>query len=154
MVTMNYLKNSANIVVKNFIVREDNDALAMTLCGRSKDLMTKYGGALLFERKLLDGVYYMIVSFGSPDLMTAWEATLGRKEKMHEVTNSKILIVRDTEGNMARATARCNEAKELLTKCKGAVLREMKVTEGAYQLILFFSDKTQMQVWEETLKVS
>lgn len=151
MMTMKFLRNSENIVVKSFVVRETTDALALAICGRAKDLITKYGGRMLFERKLFDGVYYMTVTIGSPDLMNAWEATLDRKSKMQEVTNSKVLIVYDTEKNVQQLATLRQNIRQKMTNCKGAVLSEERLSDGAHQFLLFFSDETQMQVLEESL---
>lgn len=153
MITMKYLQNNEGIVVKNFIVRESSDALATTFCGKAKDLLAKYGGEMLVEKKLLDGVYFLMPAMGSSDMMAAWEMTLGRRDIMQEITSTKILVVKDDEGDKIRAQAKCQAAKDLLVKHKGAVLREIKVSEAEYRLVLFFSDEMQMMLWEKTLGI-
>lgn len=152
-ITMKYPQNTGEFVTKNFIIRDSNDNTAFTFCCRAKDFMTKYGGTLLFEKKLLNGVYYMVISFDSPDMMSAWESTVVQKRIMTEVTNTKVLAIKETDGNDAMAIAKCNQAKDLLAKCKGVVLREIKVDNAEYRLVLFFSDDMQMQIWEKTLGI-
>ena len=54
MVTMNYLSNNEGLVVKNFMVRDVDDASALTFCGKAKDLLAKYGGEMLVESCLTE----------------------------------------------------------------------------------------------------
>ena len=153
MVKMNYLSNNEGLVVKNFMVRDVDDASALTFCRKAKDLLAKYGGEMLVERKLLDGVYFIMPSLDSSALMSAWEMTLGRRDIMAEITCTKILEVKDDAGDGPSAQAKCQRAKELLEQHKGCVLREIKVSDSEYRLILFFSDNEQMMVWEKTLNL-
>lgn len=152
MITVKYLQNEG-IVIKCFIVKESSDALATTFCGKAKDLLAKYGGEMLLERRLAEGIYLLIPSMDSSDMMTAWEMTLGRRDIMQEITNTKTLIVEDDQGDSIRAKAKCQYAKDLLEKHKGVVLRQIKVSDSEYRLVIFFPDKTQMMLWKKTLGI-
>lgn len=64
---------------ETFIVSDDNDVIAQTMCSRAKDQATKWSGTVLSERKLQDAIYLLILLFQEEALKAHWESSMGVK---------------------------------------------------------------------------
>ena len=62
---------------ETFIVSDDNDLLARTMCSKAKDQATKASGTVLMEQQLQDAIYLLILFFQDEALKGFWETSLG-----------------------------------------------------------------------------
>lgn len=69
----------SNVVptAETFIVSDDNDFIAQSMCSKAKDQATKCSGTVLLKRRLEDGIYLLSLFFQEESLKGFWETSLG-----------------------------------------------------------------------------
>lgn len=64
---------------ETFIVSDNNDFVARSLCSKAKDMATKCNGTVLMETQLQEAIYLLILFFQEESLKGFWESSLGVK---------------------------------------------------------------------------
>lgn len=151
MIDMYYLNKHEGRAVKKFVVRSTKQ-IEVAL-GVVKDQLYVTGGVLIYERKLSDKASFCIVSFEDEIMLATWEFILGSALKdatIVEILCSKVLIIKDNQGVDAEAQTKVEAIKADIHKYDAAILRERKLGNAEYELLLFFTDNEKMTKWENT----
>lgn len=151
MTQMYYLNNNGK-VVRKFVVRGENEDNTISSCSKIKDELSKVNATVIFEKKVSEVSYFIVVSFDDDVMMAVWESNIAAKVKIEDIVSSKVLIVKNSD-DTEEAKNRCAEVKKLLKEYSGAVLAETEITDGEYRLVLFFTNKEKMLICEKTLGV-
>lgn len=150
MLDMHYLHSHNGCAVKKFVLRSKNQ-IEVDL-GTVKDRLYVSGGVLIYERKLSNTAVFCIVSFEDDIMLATWESIVCSalsEAKIVEILCSKVLIVKDDEGNDDTALAKTESIKATINKYEAAVLRERKIKDAEYELLLFFTNEGKMAEWEQ-----
>lgn len=151
MTEMYYLNNNGK-VVRKFVIRSKSESDIISSCSKVRDELSKVNAIVIFEKKISEVAYFMVVSFDDHVMMAVWESNIA-SVTIQDLVSSKVLIVKDDAKNDLVAKDKCSEAKKLLKTHSGAVLKETKIADGEYRLVLFFTDEEKMLTWEKALGV-
>lgn len=62
---------------ETYIVSDDSEVVAHSMCSKAKDMATKCTGTVLMERQIQEGIYLLILFFQEESLKGFWESSLG-----------------------------------------------------------------------------
>lgn len=133
---------------KTYVVKSRDDATAANFCKRAKQIAEQHNGVVIENRKIQECEYLMVVYFSSEDITMIWKSAIGSQNiEMKNISTSRTYIISDGANDCA-ARQFCMQAKDSACKYKGAVMTEIKLKEGAYLLVVYFSDESYMNAWE------
>ncbi len=149
MITINYLDKNGK-AVKKFVARGQGDCTD-SIVSVIKDNLTKFGGEILYKRNVSSESVFMIATFEDKLMQMAWEgfvSPLLQKTKIADVVCSKVLRIAEDKGDDVKAMEKVEKVKASLLEYGAAVLKEDKLADALYELVIFFTDVDKMQEWE------
>lgn len=161
MIKLNYLQNMR--AVKKFVLR--SSAGVDGAMGVVKDSLYHTRGELIYQKKLTETSIFGIVSFEDDMMLVAWESLAAMQfgvatqdenqtSEIVEVICSKVLMVTDDVGDNQAAMAKMELVKaSLVDDYDAAVLKEEKIADAQYRLLLFFTNEEKMHEFERTFGV-
>ena len=146
--------NRNGAYVKKFVVRAENYDNVEAATVLIKDNLHKLAGNMMYQQKISEVSEFFIISFEDRINLSAWESIITssiKDAKIVDIMCSKVLLISDEKTDVI--LQKSEEVKATIREYDVAVLKEKKIANNTYELLLFFTDEEKMHQWEEAFHV-